>query len=95
MADVALVFHILDDRDQNARISLPQKNTVNIGQGISRNEALDFSIVIRQHDDRDISSDRRNLARQLRRVHSAHGQVGDDQVETGLRARQFKRLHSV
>ncbi len=87
--DVALVFDVVDDRDENARVPLPQEDAVDVGLRVARDEVLDFAMVVGQHDDGNIQSGGFDVARQLRGVHVADLQVGDDQVEARLRARQF------
>src|ERR1700733_11210772 len=54
---VSLVFDVLDDRDQNARSSLPKKDAVNVGGGIAGDEILDLAIVVSEDDDRNGESD--------------------------------------
>ena len=80
-SDVAFILDVLDDRDQDAGIALPQKNAFDIGDWIPRDEILDLAIVIGQHHDGNIQPGLLHLARQLRRVHVADREVGYDQVE--------------
>ena len=85
--DVALVFDVADDRNQDARVALPQEDAVDVGVRIAGDKVLDLAIVVRQHNYRNIESGSPQLARQLRRVHVADVQVSDDQVEARLRQR--------
>src|ERR1017187_6105861 len=94
MQDVALVFDVLDDRDQDAGIALPQKYAFDIGLRIARDKVLDLAVIVGQNDDRNIETGGLNFARQLRGIHVAHLQVGHDQVEARLGARQFQRFRS-
>ena len=92
--DVAFILDVLDDRDQDAGIALPQKNAFDLGDWIPRHEILNLAIVISQHNDGNIQPGPLHLARQLRRVHVAHGEIGDDQIELPLRAGQLKRFRA-
>jgi len=92
---VAIVFGVFDDRNQNARISLPQKNTVDLGYRIAGNEILYFAIGLCKHHDRNIQARLSYLLRQLRGIHLSYCQVGDNQVEAGLRTRKVESLHTV
>ena len=94
MADVALVFDVLDDREQNAGVTLPEKNAFDVGDGIPRHEILDLAVIIGEHDHGNIQPGLLDLARQLSCVHIADGQIGDDQIEARLRTRQFHRFRA-
>ena len=89
MEDVALVFDVVDHREQDARVALPQEDAIDVGAGIARQEVLDLAVVVGQDDDRNVEAGGLDLARQLRGVHVAQLQVGDDQVEAALRLRQL------
>jgi hypothetical protein len=47
---VALVLDVLDDRDQNAGIALPEEDSLDVGDWIARDEILDLAIVVGEHD---------------------------------------------
>ena len=79
--DVALVLDIFDDRNQNASIALPEEDSFDIGDWIARDEILDLAMVVAEHDDRNIEPGSLDFTRQLRSIHVADGEVGDDQVE--------------
>ena len=74
---------------QDARISLPQEDAVDVGLRIARDEVLDLAIVVGQHDHGNVETGGFDLTSQLRGVHVADLQVGDDQVEAPLRLRQL------
>src|ERR1019366_7795740 len=90
--DVALVLDVLDDRDQDAGIALPQKYPLDIGLRIARDEVLDLAVIVGQNDDRNIETRGLDFTRQLRGIHVADLQVGHNQVESRLGARQLQRL---
>src|ERR1035438_1538806 len=90
--DVALVLDVLDDRDQDAGVTLPQKYPLDAGLRIARNEVLNLAIIVGQSDDRNVEIGGLDFARQLRGIHVPDLQVGHDQVEARLGARQFQRF---
>ena len=92
--NVALVFDVLDDRDQDAGIALPQKYALDIGLWIARDKVLDLAVIVGQNDDRNIQTRGLDFTRQLRGIHVADLQVGHDQVEARLGARQLQRFGS-
>ena len=81
MQDVALILDVLDDRNQDAGIALPQENAFDLGDRIPRQKILDLAIVIGQHHHGNIQPGLLHLACQLRGVHVADRKVGHDQVE--------------
>src|ERR1019366_366733 len=94
MQDVALVFDVLDDRDQNAGVALPQKYALDIGLRIARDEVFDLAVIVGQNDDRNIETCGLDFTRQLRGIHVADLQVSHDQVESRLGAGQLQRFGS-
>src|SRR5579863_1811773 len=89
---VALVLDVLHDGNQNADVALPQKQSFDIRDGIAFEEPLDLTVVVGQHHHGSVEAGVLDLARQLCGRHVAHFQVGDDQVETRLRACQGQRF---
>jgi hypothetical protein len=87
--DVAFIFDIFDDRDQNAGIALPQENAFDFSDGIARDEILDLAIIVGQDDDGNIKAGAFDLAGQLRGVHITDGEIGDDEIEARLGAGQL------
>src|ERR1700688_2108036 len=92
MQYVALILDIFNDGDEDARIALPKKNSLDIGNRISVNETLHFAIVVGQHHHGDIQPGKLHLARQLSGGHVTYRQVRDNQIKARLRARQFQSL---
>ena len=92
MQHVALVFHELDDRDQDARRSLPQEDAVDVGNRIARDKVLDLAVVIAEHDHGNVEPGLAHGARQIGGVRVANREIGHDQVELRIGLRQFKRL---
>src|SRR5579872_718347 len=82
---IALVFDVFDDRDQNAGVALPEKDAVDIGDGIPRDEILDLAIVVSEDDYGNVESSATDFAGKLRGVHIADGEIGDDQIELRIR----------
>src|SRR5579872_58201 len=91
---VVLVFDVLNNRDQDARGSLPEEDTVDIGDRIARNEILDLAIVVSEDNDRRIESRFANLSGEIGSVGVADGEVGNDQIESGIRLHQIKRFRA-
>ena len=77
---------------QDARVALPQEDAVDVGVRIARDEVLDLAIVVGQHDHGDVEPGGFDLTSQLRGIHVADLQVGDDQIEARLRSRQLHRF---
>ena len=63
MLDVALVLNVFDDGDQDARIALPQENSLDVGSGITADEVLHCAVVISEHNHGDIKTGELHLAR--------------------------------
>ncbi len=81
MLDVAFILDVLDDRYQDSGIALPEKNALDIGDGIALHEIRHFAMVVAKNDDGNIQPGLLHVARQLRRVHVTDVEVGHDQVE--------------
>ena len=92
--DIALVLDVLDEGDQNADIALPKENPFDIGHRITGDEILDLTVIVGQHDDRHIEAGLLDLPRQLVGAHRTHRQIGDDEIEARIRARQRNRLRA-
>ena len=90
--NVALVLDVFDDGDENARIALPEEYSLDVCDRISTDEVLDFAVVVGEDDHGNIQAGALHLVGQLRGGHVADGEVGDDQIEAGLRTRQSQRL---
>src|SRR5579862_652406 len=82
---VALIFDVLDDRDEDAGVALPQEDAVDIGDGIVCDEILDLAIIVSDDDDGNVESSATDFAGKLRGVHIADGEIGDDQIELRIR----------
>ena len=65
-----------------------------LGVRIAGDEVLDLAVIVGQHHHGHVEPGGLDLARQLRGVHVGDLQVGDDQVEARLRARQLQRFCS-
>src|SRR5439155_2688048 len=89
---VALVFDVLDDRDQDAGVTLPEEDAINVGRRIARNEVLDLAIVVGEHNDGDVESGAADFTGQLRGAHVADCEVGDDQIELRVGTREIERF---
>ena len=94
MQHVAFIFDVFDDGDQNTGIALPQKNAFDFSKWIARDEILDLAIVVAKNNDRNIETGAFDLAGQLRRVHIAHGEVGDDEIEMRIGTGQSSRFRA-
>ena len=69
--NVTLVLNVVHDREQDADISLPQEDAVDIGAGIASNEVLYLAIVVGQHDYGHVEAGGLDFAGELRGVHIA------------------------
>ena len=88
MQDIALVFDVFDDRDQDAGIPLPQENPFDMSDWIACDEIFYFPVIVGQHYYRDIQTRASDLGSQLGGVHITDREIGDNQIELRLRSRQ-------
>ena len=89
---IALVLDVLDHRDEDAPVALPQEDSFNVGLWPTRDEVFYFAVIVSQNHHRNIEPGLLHLGCQFGGVHVANLQIGDDQVEARLRSREFQRL---
>ena len=89
MQHVALVFDVFDDRDQDARVTLPQEDSLYVRHWIASDKVFNFAIVVGQHDHGYIETRELYFMSKLGGVHLADGKVRDDQVELRIGTRQL------
>ena len=88
MRYVALVFDVLDDRNQNPDVALPQKDSIDVADRIARDEVFYLAIVIGENHHWNVETRFLYLVGQLGGIHVANFQIRDDQVEAWLVAGQ-------
>src|SRR5208337_909876 len=89
---VEFVFDVLDDRNEDAGVALPEEDAFNGTVGHARDEILDLAIVIGEHHHRNIQPSALDFGRQFGCIHVLDFEVGDNQVEAVIRASEGQRL---
>jgi len=92
VCDVPEILDVLDDREKDAGVPLPEEETVQIGEVVLPFEVLPFIVVVRHGDDGDVESRALHLPRKRRGVHVGGAKGGDDEVEPPFGRRQHQRF---
>jgi hypothetical protein len=91
--DVAAIFDVLDDREQDPRVALPDEGSLDRREIVVAGELADVAGVEREQDHRDVAAQLLDPARQLGAVHVGEVEPADDQVEpTAGLAQHLERL---
>ena len=86
------VLDLLDDRQQDGDVALPQVDALEVRRLVARKERREFARVVREEDHRYSEPGVLDLPRQRRRVHVADVHRRDDEVEAMLAGGERQRL---
>ena len=89
---VELVLDVLDDRQQDPHVPLPDEDAVDVRHVVAGGELRQLARVVRQQHDRDVEADLPRLPRQLGGVHVPELDRRDDEVEARLLGGALQRL---
>ena len=71
-------------------VALPQEDAIDFGDRIAGDEILDLAIIVAEDDHGNIETLAAHFAGELRGVHVADGEIGDDQIELRIRTREVE-----
>jgi len=83
------------DGDQHPHVALPEENALDISMCIARDKVLQLSVVVGQHYHRDVQSRSLDFVSEPRGIHVADFKVGNDEIESRLRAQQGQSFRTV
>ena len=89
---VELVLDVLDDRQQDPHVPLPDEDAVDVRHVVAGGELRQLARVVRQQHDRDVEADLPRLPRQLGGVHVPELDRRDDEVEARFLGGALQRL---
>ena len=78
---VELVLDVLDDGEEDAHVTLPEEQAVELGDVVPQDEIGEFAPVVGQDDHRDVEAGLARLVGELDGVHVPDVHGGDDEVE--------------
>jgi len=86
------ILGVLDHRQQDPHVTLPEEDPVERGDVLARAEIGQLAVAVCEQDHRDVETQRADLPRQFDGVHPADVHARDDQIDVRPIAQQFDRL---